>query len=330
MVIRHIARATWLVVGCALLGGCAAMIEEAQRGAALPAAGGPVDLHPAWSLTGVRLTSATAGSGTSFPSAAGGFFTFMRPAAIAARETDVFVVDAGRNALLRIDPFTQTAAVLPVAHVALAGPVQLAVRPDRSLLLIDRARVVHWFAADGRRLPSLQAPTPDLGQPVDVVDDDAHGRVLVADALYRQVIEFTPAARAWRVVVPRDDTGAGLSSLAALTVDARGIYLADPVCRCIALLHPSGRVLGRFGNADLVQPAALAADGRGRLFVADAGVRQLRVFADGKPLQAFAYRSLGVGEITDMTIDSNTLYIAAGSDARVLALRIVTQLVRPQ
>ncbi len=330
MVIRHAARVSWIVAGCLMLAGCAAMIEEAQRGAAPLAAGGPVDLLPAWSLTGMRLASATAGLGAPLPSAAGAFFTFMRPAAIAVREGDVFVVDAGRNALLRIDPFTQAATALPVANVALAGPVQLAVRPDRSLLLIDSARVVHWFAADGRRLPSLQAPTPDLGQPVDVVDDDAHGRVLVADALYRQILEFNPAGRAWRVVVPRDDTGTGLASLAALAVDARGIYLADPACRCIVLLHPSGRVLGRFGNADLVQTAALAADGRGRLFVADAGARQLRVFADGKPLQAFAYRSLGVGEITDLTIDSGTLYIAAGPDARVLALRIVAQRMRPQ
>ncbi len=315
-------------IGMSLLAACAAVLEEAQRGAAPASLSGPVDLIAAWSLTGVRLAQPQAGIGAPLPFITGGFMTFMRPAALAVREADVFVVDSGRGVLLRIDPLTQTASVLPLSNVVLTGAVQLAVRGDRSLLLIDGTRTVRWFTADGQPLPSLTASTPDLGQPVDVAVDDARARVFVADGLYRQVLELAPAGQAWRVAVPRDDSGAGLSALAALAIGARGIYLSDPSCGCIVLMHPSGRVLGRFGAAELIQPTALATDGGGRLFVADHGARQLRIFIDGKPVQSFAYRSLGVTEITDLAIDAGTIYIAAGLEARVLALRIVARVAR--
>lgn len=314
-----------LASGVSVLAGCAAVLEEAQRSSVpVIAAPGPIDLVPAWSLAGARLAPALGGLGSPMPQAAGGFLTFMRPSALTARDSDLFVVDSGRNLLLRIDVFTQTASSLPATQMALAGPVHLAAHADRSLLLIDSARRVHWLAADGRPLPALQAPIADLGQPVDVAVDDARARILVADGLYRQVLEFAPAGRAWSVIRPVDDGGAAITGISALAVDSRGVYLADPACRCIVLMHPGGRVLGRFGAADLTQPVAMAAEG-GRLFVADAGTREVRVFVDGKLTQRFAYRSLGVTEIADLKLETGTMYIAAGADARVLAFRVVTK-----
>lgn len=329
MVIARL-QAAAAVAALALLGACAAMIEEAQRGAAAPVAplAVPVDLISQWSLNGVRLAQPAGALGAPMPGTAGGLLTFMRPTAIAARDTDVVVVDAGRNALLRVDPFTQTATALPTANISLLGPVQMALRANRSLLLIDTARIVHWLDANGRPLPGFAVPAPDLGQAVDVLDDTVRARVWVADGLYRQVLEFAPAARAWRVVTPIDEAGPAFGAVAALAADERGLYVADPACHCIVLMHTSGRVLGRFGAGELTQPTALAADGSGRLFVADAGTRQLRLFVDGKLTQSFSYRSLGISEITDLVIDSGAVYIAAAVDGRVLALRIVSRAAR--
>ncbi len=186
-------------------------------------------------------------------------------------------------------------------------------------------RQVLWLAPDGRLQQELTASTVDLGRPVAVASDSAAARIVIADALYGQVLEFHPAGRAWRVVPVRDAAGAGPTALVSIAAGPRGWYLLDAGCRCVLIVDRDGRVLGREGVGELAQPTALAIDASERAFVADHGAQALRVFAPGRTMQTFTYRQLGVAEFADLRIDDATLVLATGPGARVDARRIVAR-----
>ncbi|GEM_PF-2035970 len=307
-----------------LLAACAAAIEEARHSAeeTVPRAG-PVDLPLLWSLQGARLSSAANALGLPVTSAVAPFTRFVRPASIAARAGDLVVVDSGVSALYRVDPINQLMLRLPVT---LTPQSKVELLEDRSMLLVDGAqRRVLWLAPDGRVQQELTAAAVDLGRPVAMASDARAARILVADALYGQIVEYHPAGRASRVIPVRDETGVGVTSLLAVAAGVRGWYLLDGGCRCVLIVNRDGRVIGREGVNELTQPAAMAIDASGRVFVADAGARALRVFAQGRAMQGFSYRDLGVNEVVDLKIDDATLYIATGLSGRVDARRIVAR-----
>lgn len=322
-----VSRSTWRVLNivctATLLAACAAAIEEARHEAEdkVPRAG-LVELPLLWSLPGARLSSARDPLGQTRASAAAAHTLFVRPSSVAARGADLAVIDSGAGALYRVDAAAQLMVRLPVNVTPMARIEMLA---DRTLLVVDGVqRRVLRLAGDGRLLQEITAPAVDLGQPVAVVSDDRAARLLVADALYGQIVEFHPAGVASRPIPVRDDNGR-VTSLIGLATGTRGWYLLDGGCRCVLIVDRDGRVIGREGVNELTQPVALAVDASGRVFVADAGARTLRVFAQGRTMQGFAYRELGVNEILDLRIDEATLYLATGLSGRIDVRRIVAR-----
>lgn len=324
-VMRPLQRCAALAITALCLVACAAAIEEARHSAVevVPRAG-PVELPLLWSLQGARVSVSTNPLGLPQTSAAAAYARFVRPSSIGARGADFVVVDGGANALYRVDPINQLMLRLPV-NVTPQAKVEL--MTDRSLLVIDGTqRRVLWLAPDGRVQQELSAAVIDLGQPVAMAVDGPAARIVVADALYGQIVEFQPAGRAARVVPVRDDTGAGVTSLLSIAAGVSGWYLLDGGCRCVLIVNRDGRVIGREGVNELTQPVALAVDASGRVYVADNGARALRVFAQGRAMQAFTYRQIGVNEIIDLKIDDSTLYLATGLGGRVDARRIVARM----
>lgn len=322
--VTHALRLLLATASAPLLVACAAAIEEARHSAeeTVPPAG-LVDLPLAWSLNGARLSNVASPLGLPMTSATAPFTRFVRPSSVAARGADLVVVDGGAGALYRVDAINQLMVRLPVA---LTPQARIELMADRSLLLIDAGeRRVLWLAPEGRPQQDLAASAVDLGRPVAVASDSAAARIVIADALYGQVLEFHPAGRAWRVVPVRDAAGAGPTALVSIAAGPRGWYLLDAGCRCVLIVNREGRVFGREGVDELTQPVALAVDASGRMFVADPGAQALRVFAPGRTQQSFTYRQLGVAEIVDLRIDDATLVLATGLGARIDARRIVAR-----
>lgn len=316
----RIAASAAALLAAVLAAGCAEVLREAERGAQPMAAAGPVDLMPLPALTGGRLTAATAGAGVPLPAPGLTLLRFVRPVALAAAPNEIVVADAGLGRVFRLDPVGGLMLAMPVTATA---ETQIELLSDRRLLVIDGAtRRISQFAADGQPLPALTADPLALGRPVDVVSD-ARGMVYVADALYRHVLAFHPAGGAFATLLPRDAQNAGPQALAGIALSPRGLLLLDAGCRCVLVTDPDGRVLGRFGDNELVAPVRIDDDGSGRVFVADDGARELRVFVDGKPVQSFAYRSFGLTRVTAMRVAAGTLYLAGADDGRIEVRRIV-------
>lgn len=301
------------------VGGCAEVLREAERGATPVAPAGPVDLLPLPAIGGGRLTGASAGAGVPLPTPGAALVRFNRPVALAARDNDLVVADAGLGRMFRVD----TVSGLMVALPGVVTPdTQIELTADRRLLVVDGAtRRVAQLSIDAQPLPPLSADTADLGRPVDVVSD-LRGGVYIADSLYRHVLAFHPAGAAFATLLPRDVEGNGPQSLSAIALSARGLLLLDPACRCVLVTSGDGRVLGRFGQNELVAPVRIASEPNGRVFVADDGARELRVYVDGKQVQSFAYRSFGLARVSALRIAGSALYLAGADDGRIEVRRI--------
>lgn len=311
----------------ALLGACAAMIEEASRGPAPTAPVGPVSLIATLSLRDGTLVDRLDPGGMTRPGASMALVRLVRPVAIAVRDADLYIADAAMGALYRVDAQTRTFARLP-AIPATEG-MRLMVGVDRVLHVLDRgsARITRWLP-DGRGLPALAVSAIDLGRPVDMAVEEPGGALVLADGLQRQLVWLPPAAGAWRLVSLRAEPALQPRAIERIALGPRQWYLSDPQCACVWLVAPGGQVLGRVAATSSGAVSAIAADAEGRVYVADPIARELKVLVDSQVVQTFSYRSLGVSAIADLRSASGFLWIVDPVGGSVEARRIVARTAR--
>ena len=248
--------------------------------------------------------------------AAQGFSPLVFPSALAVRDPDLYIADSGARKLYRFDTATQAMSVVSGEDVLPWTRVQ--VGSDRSLYVLDSAR------AAIRRYPPGGQPALILGDPLAIasldsfVIDENVGGIIASDNLNRRLLVFNPLGGAgWSI-----GQGDELPSLGAMAGDGRAVYAIDNGCACIVVMDEAGRVSGRIGQGELVQPRELAADRHGHIFVSDGRNRSLKVFLRGKLLVEYGAQTLHFTEISALAVDEDTLYLADGPGSQVLAFRI--------
>jgi len=301
-----------------LAGACAAGNAENETAAA--AGDGAALLSPMQSLPGARLATALDPNGT--PSLAARLESFQRfvyPAAVAGRDSDIYIADVGRGAVYRYDRTLDVMAALP--GIRARTGIQLYVGGDLSLYVLDPPgrRVLH-YARSGQLLASFSDDV-NLGRPVDVAVDEARGRVLVADGMYNQLIAFHPLGQASYVISLRN-AREGALAIAAMAVGAQGIFLSDPLCRCVVQVSRDGVVLGTFGELELNQPGPIAVDLYGRVLVVDRFDSSLKVYLGGQLIEDLPATELGLRRIDDIWIDGARVILSDGSGAGVKLMRL--------
>jgi len=298
---------------------CAAGGAKSEA-AAMPGDGAARLLSPFRSLSGARLASALDPNGTpSLAAGLEGFERFVYPAAVAGRDSDIYIADVGRDAVYRYDRTLDVMAALP--GIRARTGVQLYVGRDFSLYVLDQPgrRVLH-YARSGQLLASFSDDV-NLGRPVGVAFDETRGRVLVADGMYNQLVAFHPLGRASYVISLRD-TGDRALAIAAMAIGAQGIFLSDPLCRCVVQVSRDGAVLGTFGQLELNQPGPIAVDRYGRVFVVDSFDASLKVYLDGELIDDLPAAELGLRRIDDIWIDDAWFILSDGSGAGVKLMRL--------
>ena len=318
------ALARWLLTGAlaGLLSGCAAMIEEASRGPAPSAPAGPVSLMPMASLREGLLTDRLDVTGMPRPAPGMAPVRLVRPVAVAARDGDVYVADAGAGVLYRVDLASQQ--FVRVLGVRVDDGTRLALGVDRVLHVLDRAarRIVRLSPA-GRLLPGLAIDPFDLSQPVDLAADESLGTLMLADGLTRQVLALPPGGGAYRVLALRGDTQLQLGAIERIALGPRHLYLVDPRCACVLFADREGLLLGRLAGTGPGPLSGIAADAQGRVYLADAAAREIRVLVDGRQIQTIAYRSLGLVEVADLRVSAGILWAVDPLGAKLEARRIL-------
>jgi hypothetical protein len=313
--LRNYRRAAMAAPAIVLIAACAAPSNA-------PSASGSRALLTPWlMLTGARISPVAETSGMpSLQAMALPFSRFIHPSAVAALGNDIYIVDSGAGAVYHLDVALNL--MVRVQGISAFPATRLAIGSDYSVYAVDQqARRVVRFARGGQPLTSY-SDASNLAQPVDLALDESRGRVLVADRMFNQIVAFNPLGRASYVIALRGDTRHRVMSIGAIAAAPEGIYVSDPVCRCVVQLAPDGTAVASFGYNEIGQPGAIAVDTHQRVWVVDTFDRSLKVFAKGRLVYRTTAADLGVTEVSAMWLDNGMLYLADGAGARIAALRL--------
>jgi hypothetical protein len=307
-----------LGTGLALLAGCGVELREIAPEATNPLRAPPAEfLRPLATVSGGFTLAPAPVMGVWLPPP-GPFLALIRPVAAAARGNDLYLADAGHNAMYHYDLERQTLR----RFLALGGQLglRLCVLEDRSVLVLDpmRRRLTR-VSRDGVALARLQ-DTGALAGATDMAYDERSGMVWLNDAIGGRLLALRPAFNAL-LPSPLPMLGdAAVAQVSALAAGPDALYVLDVARRRVLRLDGSGRVQQTFGELELQLPRALAVDRERRVYVAEA--QGVKVYFDGRLLASFAASELGALEIRDLRVHDGDLAIADAMGGRVHLFRI--------
>ncbi len=303
------------LAACAIQTPAAGVAGEAGRAAA------PHVLSPLLTLTGARFAPAEDRTGTPLPfSGAAPFISFIHPVAAAMLGNDLYIADSGAGKVLRFDLASDVMAAVQPAPVALG--TRLIVGADFSLYVLDQSqRRVLKFGRNGQLLANF-ADAINLSRPIALAVDETRGQVFIADGLYHHLVAFHPLGGAAHVIHLRGDDRNRVLSITAIALARDAIHISDALCRCIAVVARDGAVRTTYGHQQIGQPGAIAIDRHERVFVADVFNNSVKVFAAGRLIDDVFAATLGLREVSDLSVSESRLVVADGAGARVAVLRI--------
>lgn len=242
---------------------------------------------------------------------------FVFPVSVAVTPTrDIYVADAGLNAIFRIDPMLD--AMNPIRGVVVTQQTRIAAASDGSVIVVNgSAAPVLRIGRSGRIIQNVDAQLGGGSYYDEVVVDSASGRYYGLDKVQRRLEEVMPHGRGGMVLpqelVPEQPT--------AMAMDGQKIYIAGRGCQCLVAIDVFGMRSMEIVVEDAGPATALAA-GDGWLAVADARERQIKLWRQGALLAEADFAGLGLIDPRGMSIAQQTLYVADGAGRRVLSFRL--------
>jgi hypothetical protein len=295
-----------MLLTIALLEACSAQPNVPTLATTLPH--GSTSLSPWRTVLGGFL--APSGPGLGLPARPGtsAFIKLRNPTAIALRGNDLLIVDSSVGRVWRADLALNTLTAITGAPATLSTMVALG--PDLSAWVLDSAsRQAMRFARDGRLLQTYRLASAMLS-PVAFALADGGATLLVADDAQHQWVEYRGAGGFAIPVRPTSTGGNNILGVNGLAINVDTVYVLDRSAAIVHVVRRNGQVLTRLGEGDLKQPAALAADRFGRVFVFDAQDRAIKRLSLGQPSQLFDASQLGVQQIGGVAIDEQFLAVA--------------------
>jgi DNA-binding beta-propeller fold protein YncE len=211
-----------------------------------------------------------------------------------------------------------------VADGAFLHPFSVSVDPAGRLYVADTGNHrVQMFEENGafiRQAGGFGLQAQQLNQPMSV---DATGLdVYVADTQNRRIHRFDRALNYLGTLADRPEAGA-FGFPRGMAVSALGdIYIVDSENEEVLRMGTAGRVETRFGGFShgegrLRQPAGIAVDRNGRVYVADTGHHRIAVYdAFGGFLREIGVQVLNAPEGVDVD-DKGRLYVADTGHHRI-------------
>lgn len=199
---------------------------------------------------------------------------FSRPFGVVATKTDIYVADFGANTLLRVDPLTgdRTVVVSEYDNPAIGGPDAITLDPHGQILLVEFGGIPGVLRVDPLTGLVAMVTGPGVGRGPSLGDEDAdlegvayaNGRIFVSEQAPLAAIFSVRPSTGHRTIV----SGAGVGD-----------------------------------GPDLISPRGVAADGRGHLFVVDAGLDALlRISVATGDREIISSASVGGGPRLEMPL----------------------------
>jgi hypothetical protein len=261
-------------------------------------------LLPLSAYAGARLAGERPGELTSQ------FLSFAAPAAVAAHGPDLFIADAGLDAIFHLDTTLQALRRVGARRAPMG--TRLKALEDGTLYVLDpMARELVRLSRDGRVLERLRDRSLLTGV-ADFAVERASGRILLVDRGRNRLIAVSPALGA------SIELALGTPWTIASGPDA--FYVVDRSRRRVTRFVPEAGATQVFGETVLKLPGVVAVDRYRRVFVHDAGANAVLVFLNGEHIATLAARELGVASVADFAIAGSELVLAGGNTVRLFRL----------
>lgn len=259
----------------------------------------------------------------------------VRPMAVVAAGTTLFVADPGARGVHRLDPAEGNYDFIGAeGGVPLASPVALARGANGDIYVSDSAQGRVYVLRPGAKVVAPLALGAVLRQPTGIAYDPVARRLIVVDTAAHQ-IHFFNADGSLATSVGRRGSGDGEFNYPTLlwrASDGR-LYVTDSLNFRTQILDPQGAFLTKFGKAgdasgDLARQKGIATDRYGHIYVVDALLNALQIFDHtGRFLLSVGDLGTDRGEFwlpTGIFIaEDDTIYIADSYNRRVQILRYI-------
>ncbi len=234
-------------------------------------------------------------------------------AAVAAAGGFVYVVDAASSALVLLDPARAEVRVLyPLRdpntnglHVSVDQIIEVVDRYNRAVVELDQSGWERRRFTDSQLIPT----------PVDVTQTNWGSTVLIADGLGQRLAMFDAMSNPTGLFTTTLSPVAVAASITAIAATVDSVFVLDAASREVTQLDLRGRPVATHGEDALLAPVALAVDECHRVFVADGHPGGLFVTSPefyGTNARAALPPEVAPA-VTDLWIDGNMLYVAAGA-----------------
>ena len=234
-------------------------------------------------------------------------------AAVAATGNVIYVIDAAASGLVRLDEASGEVRFLyelrdantAGLHVSRDMIIQVVDRYNRAVIEMDQTGWERRRFSDSRLIPA----------PVDVTQTKWGSTILIADELSQRLAMFDSMSNPTGLFTTTLSPVAAAASIKAVAATASFVFVLDGASREVIQLDLSGRPFGTHGEDALLAPMALAVDECQRIFVADGHSDGLFVTSPefyGSNSRASLPPEV-TPAVTDLWIESNMLYIAAGN-----------------
>jgi DNA-binding beta-propeller fold protein YncE len=251
------------------------------------------------------------GTSTMMPGTGGAQLGYA--AAVAASGGFVYVVDAASSALVRLDPARAEVRVLhPLKdpntnglHVSIDQVIEVVDRYNRAVVELDQSGWERRRFMDSQLIPT----------PVDVTRTNWGSTILIADGISQRLAMFDAMSNPTGLFTTTLSPVAVAASITAIAATVDSVFVLDVASREVTQLDMNGRPVATYGEDALLAPVALAVDECHRVFVADGHSGGL--FISSPEFYGTNARAALPPEVapavTDLWIDGNTLYVAAGA-----------------
>lgn len=258
---------------------------------------------------------------------------FIRPVAVAARGSDVYIVDAGNDQLYRYNRTFDQLTILKDLKLVVKGEVtDIYLASDLSYYIADAdgARVLH-FDREGRLIRVFEDRI-NLGRPVAVKVDEATGYVYIADGFNDDVLVYNADGELLGAIGTRGSGEGEFRGITAFDLGPDGSYVATRFGEYrVQHMDIEGNFDSAFQKDTVTFPLALAADSSGRIFVSDYLDNTIKVYVDNRLVETIGGTGSAPGRfkrITDLWLDNGVLYVVDSLNSRIQLLRVVTPAVR--
>lgn len=256
--------------------------------------------------------SVIGGAGAIGPGAAGGGAQIGFAAAVAARAGRVFVVDSLSRGLVQVDVFGGEGRT--VLELRDAGTSGLHVTEDLIIYVVDRQSRAVIELGDTGWERQRYADSRLIPAPVDVTEINWGSAIVIADELSKRLVLFDGLSNPTGMMNSTLSPVMSVASIGAIAANNGSVFVLDTASREATQLDLQGRLVATYGEDALLAPVAIAADGCGRVFIADGHAAGLFVSSyeyQGTNARAALPAEI-VGAVTDLWVDRSELYVAAG------------------